>query len=176
MPFRPISPCASCCSLAKITQIVVTGLLCFLVVGCVTHNLAVAPVGHIPFWAVEYSVRTQESNHVVLAYGWRSQPPVKELIEAYLSDEDRKSVDSLFQSVLKFNPIGVTSSWDSPTTGYSATVTPIRMVTPKDQPPCRDFVTVVNIGGNEARGYGRYIKETGTACREDGGTWHVLEN
>ena len=61
-------------------------------------------------------------------------------------------------------------------TGHSGTVTPTRTATPKDQLPCRDFVIVVNIGGDKSRGYGRYFKETGTACREVAGIWQVLED
>ena len=103
-------------------------------------------------------------------------PIVNDRVEAYLSEGDRERAHLVFQSVLEYNPTGVTSSWDNPTTGHSGTVTPTRTVTPNDQPPCRDFVIVVNIGGNEAHGYGRYFKEIGTACREDAGTWQALEN
>ena len=78
---------------------------------------------------------------------------------------------SIFEAVAT----GFDSSWDNSTTGYTGTVTPIRTVTPKDQPPCRDFVIVVNIGGNEAHGYGRYIKEIGRTCRDDVGIWQLLQ-
>ena len=101
---------------------------------------------------------------------------LKDRVEAYLSEGDRERAHLVFQSVLEYNPTGVTSSWDNPTTGHSGTVTPTRTVTANDQPSCRDFVIVVNIGGNEARGYGRYFREIGTACREDAGIWQVLEN
>ena len=177
MLFLPISPQASGWNPISITQTVVAGLLPFLVAGCSIEKLVVTPIEPVPFWAMKYTVRTTgESNRMALTYGWRYVPVVKERVEAYLSDEDRKRADFLFQSVLEHNPTGVASSWGNPTTGYSGTVTPTRTVTPKDQPPCRDFVIVVNIGGNEAHGYGRYFRETGTACREDAGIWQVLED
>ena len=176
MPFLPFSRQASGLKPVNIAQIVVAGLLPFALAGCSSPKLAVAPVELIPFWAMAYTVRTGESDRMAVTYGWRYAPAVKERVETYLSHGDRKRADFLFQSVLEHNPTGVTSSWGNPTTGYSGTVTPTRTVTPKDLPPCRDFVIVVNIGGNEAHGYGRYFRETGTACREDAGIWQVLED
>ena len=176
MSFLPISPHASGWKSLNIAQIVLAGLLPFVLAGCSSPKLAVAPVEAMPFWAMEYTVRTGESDRMALTYGWKYVPIVKDRVEAYLSEGDRERAHLVFQSVLEYNPTGVTSSWDNPTTGHSGTVTPTRTVTPNEQPPCRDFVIVVNIGGNEARGYGRYFKEIGTACREDAGIWQVLEN
>ena len=176
MPFLPISPQASGLKPVNIAQIVVAGLMPAILSGCSTPKLPVVPVEAMPFWAMEYTVRIGESDRMALTYGWRYVPIVKDRVEAYLSEGDRERAHFVFQSVLEYNPTGVTSSWDNPTTGHSGTVTPTRTVTPNDQPPCRDFVIVVNIGGNEARGYGRYFKEIGTACREDAGTWQALEN
>ena len=176
MPFLPISPQASGLKPVNIAQIVVAGLMPAILSGCSTPKLPVVPVEAMPFWAMEYTVRTGESDRMALTYGWRYVPIVKDRVEAYLSEGDRERAHLVFQSVLEYNPTGVTSSWDNPTTGHSGTVTPTRTVTPNDQPPCRDFVIVVNIGGNEAHGYGRYFKEIGTACREDAGTWQALEN
>ena len=176
MPFLPISPQASGLKPVNIAQIVVAGLMPAILSGCSTPKLPVVPVEAMPFWAMEYTVRIGESDRIALTYGWKYVPIVKDRVEAYLSEGDRERAHLVFQSVLEYNPTGVTSSWDNPTTGHSGTVTPTRTVTPNDQPPCRDFVIVVNIGGNEAHGYGRYFKETGTACREDAGIWQVLEN
>ena len=148
MPFLPISSQASGLKPVNITRTIVAGLLPLALAGCSTPKLAVAPVEPMPFWAMEYAVRTGESDRMALTYGWRYVPVVKERVEAYLSDEDRKRADFLFQSVLEHNPTGVTSSWDSPMTGHSGTVTSTRTLTPKDQPPCRDFVIVLNIGGD----------------------------
>ena len=176
MPFLPISPQASGLKPVNIAQIVVAGLMPAILSGCSTPKLPVVPVEAMPFWAMEYTVRIGESDRMALTYGWKYVPIVKDRVEAYLSEGDRERAHLVFQSVLEYNPTGVTSSWDNPTTGHSGTVTPTRTVTPNDQPPCRDFVIVVNIGGNEAHGYGRYFKEIGTACREDAGTWQALEN
>ena len=175
MAFLPISIYVPGWKPTNITLTIVVGLLPFVLAGCSSPKLAIAPVEPTPFWAMEYTVGTGESDRMTLLYGWRYVPVVKERVEDYLSDEDRKRADFLFQSVLEHNPTGVTSSWGNPTTRHSGTVTPIRTVTPKDQPPCRDFVIVFNIGGDQSHGYGRYFKETGTACREDGGIWRVLE-
>ena len=175
MPFLPISSQASGWNPTNITRTIVAGLLPFVLVGCSAQKLTVVPVEPMPFWVIEYEVRTGESDRMALTYGWRYVPVMKERVETHLSEGDRKHADFLFQSVLEHNHTGVTSNWDNPTTGYNGAVTPTRTVTPKNQPPCRDFVIVVNIGGNEARGYGRYIKKTGTACRDDAGIWQAME-
>jgi surface antigen len=159
----------------KIAQIVVIGLFSFLVTGCLSQNLAVAPAEPTPFWAMEYTVRAGRSDHMALTYGWRFTTTLKERADTNLSDDDRERAHLVLQSVLEHNPTGVASIWNNPMTGYSGTVIPTRTVTPKDRPPCRDFVIVVNIGGNEAHGYGRYFKETSTACREDAGNWEILK-
>jgi len=176
MSFLPISPQVPGWKPVNIAQIVVVGLLPFALAGCSSPKLATAPVKPMPFWTMEYAVRTGESDRMAVTYGWRYLPSVEERVEAYLSEGDRKHADFMVQSVLEYNLTGVTSSWGSPTTGHSGTVTPTRTVTSKDQPPCRDFIIIVNIGGNETRGYGRYFKETGTACREDAGIWRILES
>ena len=172
----PFSSQASGLKPVNVAQIVVAGLLPCVLTGCSSPKLAVAPLEPMPFWAMEYTVRTGDSDHMALTYGWRYVPVVKERVESYLSEGDRQRADFVFQSVLEHNPTGVTSSWDSPTTGHSGTVTPTRTVTPKDQSPCRDFVIVVNIGGNESHGYGRYFREIGSACRDDVGIWQVLKD
>ena len=162
-------------SSASIAQTIVAGLLPFALVGCSAQKLTVASVEPMPFWVMQYEVRTGESDRMALTYGWRYVPVMKEQVETYLNEGDRKHADFLFQSVLEHNPTGVTSNWDNPATGHNGAVTPTHTVAPKGQPPCRDFVIVVNIGGNEAHGYGRYIKKTGTACRDDAGIWQAME-
>ena len=64
MPFLPISPQASGRKPANIAQIVVAGLLPFVLTGCSSPKLAVAPVEPMPFWAMEYTVRTGESDRM----------------------------------------------------------------------------------------------------------------
>jgi surface antigen len=125
---------------------------------------------------MKYRVRSDESGLMILTYGWRYSTLVKESVEVYLSESDLERAYSVFQSTLENNLTGVASSWGNPMTVHSGTVTPSRTVFLKDQSPCRDFGIVVNVGGNEARGYGRYFKEIGTACRGDVGVWQVLQD
>ena len=139
MPFLPISPQASGLKPVNIAQIVVAGLMPAILSGCSTPKLPVVPVEAMPFWAMEYTVRIGESDRMALTYGWRYVPIVKDRVEAYLGGGDRERAHLVFQSVLEYNPTGVTSSWDNPTTGHSGTVTPTRTVTANDQPPLSRF-------------------------------------
>ena len=74
MPFLPISVQASGLKPVNIAQIVVAGLLPFVLTGCSSPKLAVAPVEPMPFWAMEYTVRTGESDRLAVTYGWRYVP------------------------------------------------------------------------------------------------------
>ena len=61
----------------------------------------------MPFWVIEYEVRTGESDRMALTYGWRYVPVVKVRVEAYLSEGDRKRAGFLFQSVLELSLIHI---------------------------------------------------------------------
>ena len=141
--------------------------------GCATQPGPKTALEKRPFWALEYTVRPQAADSVALTYGWKFVPVAKDRIYQHLEESDRERAEFVLQSVLESNPTGTASSWDSPTTGHSGRTTPTRTFRVNDDLPCRDFTTLVNIGGDEGQGYGRFLKEEGTACRDPSGVWIV---
>lgn len=70
------------------------------------------------------------------------------------------------QSALETQRVGATSSWNNPDSGHSGTVTPTRTWQRYDGRYCREFEQTVQIEG-------RLERATGTACRQDDGTWRI---
>lgn len=62
---------------------------------------------------------------------------------------------------------GVPSTWENPDTGYEYVVTPTNTY---DSPsgPCREYVLDAQIGGKTEQIYG-------TACRQEDGSWLVVD-
>ena len=141
--------------------------------GCATQSASKTALEKRPFWALEYTVRPKASDSVAVSYGWQFVPIEKDRIYQHLDESDQKRAEFVLQSVLENNPTGTASGWDSPTTGHSGRTTPTRTFRVNDDLPCRDFTTLVNIGGDEGQGYGRFLKEDGTACRDPSGVWIV---
>ena len=65
---------------------------------------------------------------------------------------------------LERNRIGQSSSWVDPDNGQQITMTPTRTYRGRNNTPCREYETVVNIDG-------QYETVRGTACRQADGTW-----
>lgn len=70
------------------------------------------------------------------------------------------------QNALETQRIGATSTWTNPDSGHSGTVTPTRTWQRYDGRYCREFEQTVQIDG-------RLERATGTACRQDDGTWRI---
>ncbi|MQX38090.1 RT0821/Lpp0805 family surface protein [Roseospira navarrensis] len=64
-------------------------------------------------------------------------------------------------------PVGQTISWNNPQTGNYGTFTPVRDGYANTGQYCRQFRTTVTIDG-------RLEEATGTACRQNDGTWQIV--
>ncbi len=65
-------------------------------------------------------------------------------------------------------PIGDQIVWNNPDSGNSGSVTPVREGTnARSGAYCREYQTMVTIGGREQRAYG-------TACQQPDGSWQVV--
>ncbi len=65
-------------------------------------------------------------------------------------------------------PLGQSITWDNPQSGHRGTITPVRDGTDSSGHYCREFQQTVTIGGKTADAYG-------TACRQDDGSWKVID-
>lgn len=83
-------------------------------------------------------------------------------IGKYMDDTDRLKAGQ----VLETNPTGVGSTWVNPDTSNKYTVTPNNTYY-ADSGPCREYTTEAVIGGRVEQIYG-------TACRQDDGSWEVV--
>ena len=70
------------------------------------------------------------------------------------------------QSALETQRIGTTSRWHNPDSGHSGTITPTHTWQRHDGRYCREYEQTVRIDG-------RLERATGTACRQDDGTWRI---
>lgn len=72
------------------------------------------------------------------------------------------------QDALESQHTGQSSSWQNPDTQTAGSVTPTRTWTRDDGTPCRDFQQTITIEG-------RQETLSGTACRQNDGTWRTVE-
>jgi surface antigen len=69
---------------------------------------------------------------------------------------------------LETSRTGQSTEWHNPDTGAHYQVTPTRTYDNQSGQPCREFNTTAQIGGRRQNIHG-------VACREDDGTWRVVE-
>ena len=71
--------------------------------------------------------------------------------------------------VLEYVPANQPVYWDDPDSGYGYEVTPMRTYEPNPGQYCREYQTVVTIGGRAEQAYG-------TACRQPDGAWEMVNS
>ena len=96
------------------------------------------------------------------------------LLGAFLGSELGKSLDradtlavSQATNQAYAAPLGQTISWNTPESGNSGTITPVREGRTPTGSYCREFQQQVIIGGRSERAYG-------TACQQPDGSWQVV--
>lgn len=87
-------------------------------------------------------------------------------IGARLNEADKVMAGRTLGDTLEHNKVGHSGEWRNPDTGHSGYSTPTRTFTRSDGTPCREFTTVVDIGGQTEEAYG-------TACRQGDGSWRI---
>lgn len=98
------------------------------------------------------------------------------LAGAYLGSEIGKSLDNAdkamaqrtAQTSLETSRAGQTSSWRNPDSGHSGTYTPVSTYRSASGQDCREYETTVTIDGRTERA-------TGRACRQNDGTWQIVQ-
>lgn len=99
------------------------------------------------------------------------------LLGAYLGSTAGKSLDRAdrvyaeraAQQSLESNPSGSPSTWSNPDTRHSGSVTPLNTYQSGDALHCRDYRQMITVDG-------RVETARGTACRENDGTWRIVNN
>lgn len=95
------------------------------------------------------------------------------LIGAVLGGVLGSAIDASDQAcvgdVLEYVPSNQPVYWEAPSSGYGYEVTPMRTYEPHPGQYCREYQTVVTIGGRAEQAYG-------TACRQPDGAWKTVNS
>ncbi len=73
------------------------------------------------------------------------------------------------QNALEYQPTGQTSTWKNPDSGHAGSVTPTKTYTANDGSPCREFTQTIYVDGQSE-------EVRATACRQDDGTWQMMDS
>ncbi len=84
-----------------------------------------------------------------------------------LDDVDQMKANETQQAVLEKNKDGQSSTWNNPNTGHSGRVTPIRTQQASSGEYCREYEHEITVDGRK-----EIVK--GTACRQNDGSWRVI--
>ena len=84
-----------------------------------------------------------------------------------LDDVDRMKASETQQAVLEKNKDGQSSTWNNPNTGHSGRVTPTSTPTASSGEYCREYEHEITVDGRK-----EVVK--GTACRQNDGSWRVI--
>jgi surface antigen len=85
-----------------------------------------------------------------------------------LDDQDRAMMGRAQYNAFERNPSGQASYWSNPDSGHSGYVTP-RPAMQRDGQTCREYTQEITIGGKRSEGYG-------TACRQQDGSWKIINS
>lgn len=73
------------------------------------------------------------------------------------------------QSALEYKKTGSAAGWSNPDSGHAGTVTPTRTYIAADGRPCREFRQTIFVDGQEET-------VTDVACRDNDGTWKIIDS
>ena len=85
-----------------------------------------------------------------------------------LSCRDIEYHNTTTQNTLETQRTGTTGSWNNPDSGHSGSITPTRTYTATTGRPCRDFTQTIMVDGQPE-------EIQSTACRNDDGTWELVQ-
>ena len=72
------------------------------------------------------------------------------------------------QTTLETQASGTRSGWHNPDSGHSGSVTPTKTYVANDGKPCRVFTQTISVDG-------QMEEIEATACRQDDGTWEIID-
>jgi len=84
-----------------------------------------------------------------------------------LDQNDRELAARNAQRTFEHGRTGETNTWRNPDTGHHGTITPVRTYE-TSQGYCREFTQTIYVNGQAEEGYG-------TACRQEDGSWKIVE-
>jgi len=107
-------------------------------------------------------------NKIAIGAGVLAGGLVGNKIGSQLDCQDQAYHVDTTQNALEYQPTGQPSSWKNPDSGHSGTVTPTKTYTVNDGTPCREFTQIINVDGQAE-------EVRATACRQEDGTWQMMD-
>lgn len=83
-----------------------------------------------------------------------------------LDSKDHKAINKATYSALENKESHSKTTWVNPDSGHAGSVTPTRTIEMADGRFCREYTSMVEVGGQAETAYG-------TACRQDDGSWKI---
>ncbi len=87
-------------------------------------------------------------------------------IGKHLDTRDHQAMQKAAYSALETKPSNSKSTWSNPDSGNAGSVTPTSTFEMVDGSYCREYTSMVEVGGETETAYG-------TACRQDDGSWKI---
>ncbi len=85
-----------------------------------------------------------------------------------LDEHDRLMLAQTTQKALETATSGSTVEWSNPDSGNKGHITPVKTYKSNSGQYCREYNTVIVVGGKEEKAYG-------TACRQEDGSWKIIK-
>lgn len=86
-----------------------------------------------------------------------------------LDCKDRDYHYDTTQSALEYKRTGGSAAWVNPDSGHSGSVTPTKTYIADNGKPCREFTQTISVDGE--------VEEIeATACRQEDGTWQIVDS
>ena len=152
--------------------VIATVLATTLMSGCAgTYNKATtgAALGALTGTALAYGLGKDSSKKGLwLIAGAGLGAMVGNNIGQQLDERDRLLLGQTFEQTMEHGPTNSVGSWSNPDSGNSGTVSPTQTHMTANNQPCREFVSTVNVGGEEVQAYGM-------ACRQADGAWKIKQ-
>lgn len=83
-----------------------------------------------------------------------------------LDSQDHRAMQKAAYSALESKKSNTKTNWVNPDSGNAGTITPTRTIEMADGKFCREYTSMIEVGGESETAYG-------TACRQDDGSWKI---
>jgi len=83
-----------------------------------------------------------------------------------LDSNDKYAMNKATYSALENSKANTKTQWKNPDSGNAGSVTPTSTIEMADGSFCREYTSMVEVGGKSETAYG-------TACRQDDGSWQI---
>ena len=83
-----------------------------------------------------------------------------------LDTRDHQAMNNAAYSALETKKSNTKATWSNPDSGNAGSVTPTNTIEMADGSYCREYTSMVEVGGESETAYG-------TACRQDDGSWKI---